>query len=251
MTREELIAFVKNTFVKYGIKTVSPTDKSKGAYVPTIQQKEVFEIMNIDPFERRQDIVVKELFSNSILTISYYGSQREGSNRTPEIRMGLSALINYFEVGDEILFTTDGTSVFIYNLSKLENQNIENDDSEEKLYAQINIDLLRQKVQNLNTTPTQVQREINIYSRNSALRAFVKSRANYSCEMPDCDYIAFEKENGEKYIEVHHIIPLANGGEDSITNTVALCPTCHRKMHYSMNKEQLKEILEEYIRNLE
>lgn len=251
MNREELIAFVENTFVKYGIKIVSPTDKSKVAYVPNIQQKEVFRLMNIDPFERRQDILIKELFSNNILTISYYGSQREGSDRAPEIRMGLSDLINYFEVGDEILFATDNVNIFIYNLSKLENQNIGNDDSEEKLYAQINIDLLRERVQNVNTTPTQVQREINVYSRNNALRVFVKIRANYSCEMPDCDYIAFEKDNGEKYIEVHHIIPLADGGEDSDTNTVALCPICHRKMHYSKNKERLKEILEEYIRNLE
>ncbi|MCK9338244.1 MAG: HNH endonuclease [Arcobacteraceae bacterium] len=251
MNREELINFADNTFIKYGIKTVSPTDKSKGAYVPNIQQKEVFSIMNIDPFERRRDIVIKELFSSNMLTISYYGSQREGSDRTPEIRMGLSDLINYFEVDDEILFATDNVNIFIYNLSKLESQSIDSDDSEEKLYSQINIYLLRQKVQTLNTIPTQVQREINIYLRNNALRALVKARANYSCEMPDCDYIAFEKENGEKYIEVHHLIPLSEGGEDSISNTVALCPTCHRKIHYSQNKGQLKEILEEYIGSLE
>ena len=251
MNREELITFVENNFGNYGIKTVSATDINKSAYVPNIEQKQIFESLGIDPLLRRNDIEIKELFTNRTLTISYYATLRVGANRSPEPRMGLTDLISYLSIGDEILFTTDGNSIFIYNLSKLENQNIENDDSEEKLYAQMNIDLLRQKVQNLNTTPVQVQREINVYSRNNALRAFVKSRAKYSCEMPDCDYIAFEKENGEKYIEVHHLIPLSEGGEDSISNTVALCPTCHRKIHYSQNKGQLKEILEEYIGSLE
>lgn len=36
---------------------------------------------------------------------------------------------------------------------------------------------------------------------------------------------------GEPYLETHHIVWLARGGEDSIENTVALCPNCHKKMH--------------------
>jgi 5-methylcytosine-specific restriction protein A len=31
---------------------------------------------------------------------------------------------------------------------------------------------------------------------------------------------------------VHHRIPLAKGGEDSVDNAVAVCPNCHRKGHY-------------------
>ncbi|WP_258000386.1 HNH endonuclease [Pseudomonas aeruginosa] len=33
------------------------------------------------------------------------------------------------------------------------------------------------------------------------------------------------------HTETHHIEWLANGGEDTVENTVALCPNCHRKMH--------------------
>lgn len=251
MNREELITFVEDTFGSYGLKIVSATDINKSAYVPNLEQKQIFEALSIDPLLRRNDIEIKELFTNKTLIISYYATLRVGANRSPEPRMGLTDLISYLSVGDEILFTSDGSNIFIYNLSKLGNQNINNDDSEESLYSQINPDLLRQRVQNVNTRPVQVQRVVSVYSRNNALRAFVKSRANYSCEMLDCDYIAFEKENGEKYIEVHHLIPLAEGGEDSIANTVALCPTCHRKIHYSPNREQLKEALQEYIRSLE
>lgn len=251
MTREEFLNFIENNFATYGLKTVSSTDKNKGAYVPNIAQKKVFELIGIDPFQRRQDIQIKELFTNNILTISYYGSQREGSNRVVELRMGLHDLISYFEVGDELLFATDNVNIFIYNLSKLQNLGENSEDNGEQLYSQIDINLLRQRVQNINVNPIQVKRSINVYSRNNALRALVKARANYCCEMPDCDYIGFEKSNGEQYIEVHHLIPLANGGEDSLLNTVALCPNCHRKMHYSNNKEELKNILSEYLRGLE
>lgn len=37
--------------------------------------------------------------------------------------------------------------------------------------------------------------------------------------------------DGQPYLETHHIEWLAKGGSDTIDNTVALCPNCHRKMH--------------------
>jgi 5-methylcytosine-specific restriction protein A len=32
-------------------------------------------------------------------------------------------------------------------------------------------------------------------------------------------------------LESHHIKWLSKGGEDTIQNTVALCPNCHRRVH--------------------
>lgn len=34
------------------------------------------------------------------------------------------------------------------------------------------------------------------------------------------------------YLEVHHKTPLADGGEDTLDNAIALCPNCHRELHY-------------------
>ncbi len=31
--------------------------------------------------------------------------------------------------------------------------------------------------------------------------------------------------------DVHHILPLSEGGPDVKSNMVCLCPTCHRKFH--------------------
>jgi len=38
--------------------------------------------------------------------------------------------------------------------------------------------------------------------------------------------------DGSPYLEVHHIIPLAEGGEDIIDNVIAVCPNCHRELHF-------------------
>ncbi|WP_289043555.1 HNH endonuclease signature motif containing protein [uncultured Aliiroseovarius sp.] len=38
--------------------------------------------------------------------------------------------------------------------------------------------------------------------------------------------------DGQPYLEVHHVLPLADGGEDTVENTRALCPNCHRKAHF-------------------
>ena len=42
----------------------------------------------------------------------------------------------------------------------------------------------------------------------------------------------FKLPDGTPFLEVHHVIPLAKRGEDTIENTIALCPNCHRGAHY-------------------
>ncbi len=40
-----------------------------------------------------------------------------------------------------------------------------------------------------------------------------------------CDYC------GNEYEHIHHVIPLSAGGEQSLSNLVALCQSCHIKAH--------------------
>ncbi|WP_080666815.1 HNH endonuclease signature motif containing protein [Variovorax paradoxus] len=40
------------------------------------------------------------------------------------------------------------------------------------------------------------------------------------------------KATGDPYLEVHHITPLALGGDDTVDNAWALCPNCHREKHF-------------------
>jgi 5-methylcytosine-specific restriction enzyme A len=68
------------------------------------------------------------------------------------------------------------------------------------------------------------------YDRDPWVSEHARRQANGICQL--CGSIApFYKPNGEPYLETHHIVLLSEGGSDTIDNTVALCPNCHRKMH--------------------
>ena len=68
------------------------------------------------------------------------------------------------------------------------------------------------------------------YERDPYVSELAKRRAGGSCQL--CGQAApFTSRRGEPYLETHHVVWLARGGEDAIENTVALCPNCHRKVH--------------------
>ena len=68
------------------------------------------------------------------------------------------------------------------------------------------------------------------YSRDPYISELAKRLANGKCEL--CGQPApFKDGNGRPYLETHHVVWLSKGGSDSVDNTVALCPNCHRKMH--------------------
>jgi 5-methylcytosine-specific restriction protein A len=68
------------------------------------------------------------------------------------------------------------------------------------------------------------------YERDQYIAQFTRKRANGICDL--ClNPAPFNDKNGRPYLESHHIEWLSKGGLDSIENTVALCPNCHRRMH--------------------
>lgn len=71
-----------------------------------------------------------------------------------------------------------------------------------------------------------------VFNRNQYVVAEILDRANGICEK--CKKTApFIKDNDKKpYLEVHHKKPLAEGGDDTVENAIALCPNCHRHAHY-------------------
>jgi 5-methylcytosine-specific restriction endonuclease McrA len=69
------------------------------------------------------------------------------------------------------------------------------------------------------------------YIRNSYVADAAKKLADGVCDL--CKQQApFLLVNGEPYLESHHVVWLSRGGHDLLDNVVALCPNCHRKMHY-------------------
>ena len=60
---------------------------------------------------------------------------------------------------------------------------------------------------------------------------------------PRCQQPApFQTADGP-FLEVNHVRLPAEHGSDSIGNAVAICPNCHRALHYSLDARQLIEKL--------
>ena len=71
----------------------------------------------------------------------------------------------------------------------------------------------------------------NVYERSRAVRDFVLARAGPDCE--GCETPApFLRPNGSPYLEPHHIRRRSDGGPDHPAFVIALCPTCHRRVHF-------------------
>jgi 5-methylcytosine-specific restriction protein A len=84
------------------------------------------------------------------------------------------------------------------------------------------------------------------FSRSRDVRQYVLARANGVCE--SCDAPApFETIAGVYYLEPHHIRRLTDQGPDDPRHMGAICPNCHREIHYGKNGDERNRKLQECI----
>lgn len=94
-----------------------------------------------------------------------------------------------------------------------------------------------------------VSSSLDRFVRDPNVIAWVLEQAAGSCEA--CSEKApFQREDGEPYLEVHHVRPLAEGGPDTVDNAVACCPNCHRHLHHGSGREKLRQSLLERLGRL-
>lgn len=85
--------------------------------------------------------------------------------------------------------------------------------------------------------------------RDPEVKAWVLANAKGKCE--GCKLKApFIDIDGFPFLEVHHMKHLANKGSDTIYNTVALCPNCHKKIHFGAEKDVLIEEIYTRVKRL-
>ena len=77
---------------------------------------------------------------------------------------------------------------------------------------------------------------ITVFDRNPDVVAEVLERAKGTCESCDKPAPFVKARDGTPYLEVHHKVPLAQGGDDTVENAIALCPNCHREAHFGSNR---------------
>lgn len=76
------------------------------------------------------------------------------------------------------------------------------------------------------------QKTIETFERNR--KAVRKLKQLYkTCQITGNDFI-FSKTNGEPYLEVHHLVPLGEGGSDVPANLVVISAHIHRMLHYAV-----------------
>ncbi|RZT05351.1 5-methylcytosine-specific restriction enzyme A [Duganella sp. CF402] len=89
-----------------------------------------------------------------------------------------------------------------------------------------------------------------LYVRSKAVRDYVLMRAAGHCE--SCDQPApFIRKNGTPYLEPHHTTRVSDGGPDHPRFVGAVCPACHRELHFGVGGEAKNAALQERLRALE
>ncbi len=100
-----------------------------------------------------------------------------------------------------------------------------------------------------NQSPAMKKVEVSLVVRDPNVKAWVLINANGVCEY--CRSNApFNSTSGIPYLEVHHVKRLADRGADTIDNTVALCPNCHKAIHYAENRSMIIDLLYSRISRL-
>lgn len=128
-------------------------------------------------------------------------------------------------------------------------RNIKNPDEEKNPYDSFfNKNILKSLFENKEVKKTKISpREAVI--RSNQLRQYAKLVAHGYCQL--CGNKApFETESGP-FLETHHIDWLSEGGNDSVENVVAICPNCHRKMHYINDYDDVLTLKNKAIENKE
>ena len=95
-----------------------------------------------------------------------------------------------------------------------------------------------------------------VVKKNPSVSRRAVAASGFNCAF-DAAHKTFKRASGLPYMEGHHLIPCTSGNAekywkrfgrniDCIENIVALCPTCHRRIHFGSDAEKTEIIKELY-----
>ena len=173
--------------------------------------------------------------------MSYYLSRIEKDHGRNALRTATLALLKHITYYESISGTNlrKMRSVAAEFSSKLD-QPFEYEQLQENFELAVEAARIRPKAERIKRLqaapiqPKQTTALITVYVRNPDVVAAVLDRANGSCERCGKEAPFVRAKDGTPYLEVHHKIRLADKGEDTVKNAIALCPNCHRELHYGL-----------------
>jgi len=83
-----------------------------------------------------------------------------------------------------------------------------------------------------------------VYPRNRFVALNALYRANHSCELDSSHESFIRKNSNDKYMEVHHLVPMSRSEEFDVSldreqNVICLCSNCHNEIHYGKRAKEL------------
>lgn len=241
----------KALFENCGVKSVSQTDKGKAAYVLDADQDAALRAAGHVPSNgggrgaTPVTFIVLSGGGTNTVDGSYYLSLRDEKGRNPEARIG-RAVVKWMAERDEILIGNIGSDLYIGKIGELALPEV----------AQVVADTtpeaeLRKKALTSKGPPKKTTRKVAEFVRNPFVVAAALKRADGKCEVPRCTHSLFERDTGSQYLEVHHIVPLGEGGDDTLLNVAAVCPACHRQHHFGTERRVRRKALLDHVAKLE
>lgn len=240
-------------FDNFGIKTVSQTDKKKSAYLPNKKQCLAIEAAGILPADERPapgfEVVILFDPAVSVMSSSYYYSERsDDAERNPEARMGHEIISSWLSPGNKVLIGNIGRQLFAAKLDLVPpSQAIASNEVIKRIKEETILDRAKAVI----GKPARKSVTKTEFIRNDYVVAAVLLRSKRKCEMPNCTCELFLRDDDSSYLEVHHIVPLSEGGDDTFINAAALCPHCHREVHHGKNRHALRDSLRAHVETLD
>lgn len=99
----------------------------------------------------------------------------------------------------------------------------------------VDLEKLRQRATDASRSSVPSQVSATAYrARSDMVAQYARARAQGICEM--CGRSAsFVTPRGEPYLEVHHVLRLADDCPDDIFHVAAICLNCHREAHHGVD----------------
>lgn len=88
--------------------------------------------------------------------------------------------------------------------------------------------------------PRMVTATTQAFLRNQFVVAEVLHQSKGHCGQCKAKAPFVKRTDGTPFLEVHHRIPLAENGDDTVANAIALCPNCHREAHHGAEWERFR-----------
>jgi HNH endonuclease len=236
-------------FDDFATKVVSKTDKAKSAYVVDVPQQAILLAAGISPTNGPSDRILQiDILGteNGQLSVSYYNSLREGAGRTPETRMG-KGIVAWVEIGDLLTIGRIGNALFFAKEKRNAAEPMA-DELGRQLARSVDPAKIIAKAKLRAGPPPKRMQQISDFVRDPYIVAAALARADDQCEMSNCKSQLFQRDDDRSYLEVHHIVPLGEGGDDTLINAAALCPSCHRELHFGKlrleKRAELKSVID-------